>query len=1382
MKRILGLDLGTSSIGWAVVDQAQNENEKSQIIKMGVRIVPLDSQEKNDFEKGKSITTTAERTRRHGMRINLQRYKQRREHLIHVLKREGFITDETLLYENGNYSTFETYRYRAMAATEEITLEQLARVFLMINKKRGYKSNRKTDKKDEGQLIDGMSVARKLYDEHITPGQLVYENFKNGGRYIPAFYQSDLKSEFESIWNFQAQFYPEILDDELKTKVFGRKKKDTANIFYAAKHISIAENKDRKTRLQVAYRWRSEAVNHQLPIEQVAAVLCDINGNISNSSGYLGKISDHSKELYFQKLTVGQYLMQQLEKDPHYSLKNRVFYRQDYLNEFETIWEVQRPFHPELTDELKEELRDTIIFYQRKLKSKKGLISYCELEGKEITVTVNGKPKKVMTGPRVCPKSSPLFQEFKIWQELNNLLIEKKRVKSSSEDGKLELTREQRQLLHDELSVNNELSKNEVLKLLGLNPKDYSINYKSLAGNSTQVQLLAAYKQILEWSGHDVDQFDKLSYANKMQFITQVFKALGANTDYLQFNPEQLDNYLDQPAYRLWHLLYSYETDNSETGDAKLKEHLKALTGLSDEYVAALASVQFEQDYGSLSAKAIKRIMPHMLSGKVYSDACEAVGYRHSAQSLSREEMDTRPLESFLEDLPKNSLRNPVVEKILNQMIHVVNAAMEEYGVERDGNKRFDEIHVEMARSLKQTKKQREDTLDFNEKRTKENDAIMKVLRDDFKIAHPSRNDIIRYRLYMELKDNGFHTLYSDTYIQREDLFSNKFEIEHIIPRAKLFDDSQSNKTLETHEANVEKGKRTAMDYVLDKYGEIEAEQYRQRVAFLFDGKKGINKKYKYLLMTEDEIPVDFLNRDLANTQYIARKAMEILKQVSRSVIPTIGAITARLREDWQLVDMMKELNKPKYKELGRVVEYSTRDGRKDYYIKDWTKRNDHRHHAMDALTVAFTRWEHIQYLNNVNAYQDEDGLQPNAWALQNKLKKDGHFLPPMPLDQLRASALEHMRGILVSIKAKNKVATRHVNRISGSDVRQVTMTPRTQLHKETIYGARQRYKTVVRKVDGKFDAATIALVARKDYRDALMRRLDECGGNAKKAFTDKNSLSKTPLYADAMHTRTVPENVKLVWLETYYVMRTAINPTIKIEKVVDKRVQAILQKRLEEFGNDANRAFSNLEDNPIWLNKENGIAIKRVTIQANLVGPIPLHNKVNRDGSAMTDDAGNTLPVDYVNTSNNHHIAIYEDLDGNWHEKIVSYFEAIARINNEMPIVDKHFNESEGWRFKFTMKQNEYFVFPDEKNDFLPSEIDLMDEKNYSIIAPHLFRVQKLSAKNYVFRHQFESSVTAGKSLPGIAFMSIRTEKNLKGVVKVRINHIGKIVHVGEY
>ena len=143
MKRILGLDLGTNSIGWALVEEAENKEENSSIVKLGVRVNPLTVDEQQNFEKGKSITTNADRTLKRSMRRNLQRYKLRRENLIEVLKDNNIITDDSILYENGNRSTFETLRLRAKSVIEEISLSEFARVLLMINKKRGYKSSRK---------------------------------------------------------------------------------------------------------------------------------------------------------------------------------------------------------------------------------------------------------------------------------------------------------------------------------------------------------------------------------------------------------------------------------------------------------------------------------------------------------------------------------------------------------------------------------------------------------------------------------------------------------------------------------------------------------------------------------------------------------------------------------------------------------------------------------------------------------------------------------------------------------------------------------------------------------------------------------------------------------------------------------------------------------------------------------------------------------------------------------------------------------------------------------------------------------------------------------------------------------------------------------------
>mgnify|MGYP003308970171 CR=1 FL=1 len=96
MKKILGLDLGVGSIGWALVNEAEQADEKSSIIKLGVRVNPLTVDEQTNFEKGKPITTTAVRTLKRSMRRNLQRFKLRRDNLIEILKEYKVINQNVL--------------------------------------------------------------------------------------------------------------------------------------------------------------------------------------------------------------------------------------------------------------------------------------------------------------------------------------------------------------------------------------------------------------------------------------------------------------------------------------------------------------------------------------------------------------------------------------------------------------------------------------------------------------------------------------------------------------------------------------------------------------------------------------------------------------------------------------------------------------------------------------------------------------------------------------------------------------------------------------------------------------------------------------------------------------------------------------------------------------------------------------------------------------------------------------------------------------------------------------------------------------------------------------------------------------------------------------
>ena len=632
MKKILGLDLGCNSIGWALVNEAENTEEISSIIKLGVRVNPLTVDEMQNFEKGKSITTNADRTLKRSMRRNLQRYKLRRDTLIEVLKEHGFITDSTLLSEHGNKTTFETYRLRAKAAVEEISLEKFARVLLMINKKRGYKSSRKAKGSEDGVLIDGMDVARKLYEEGLTPGELCLQILEAGKKNLPDFYRSDLQNEFDRIWNFQKQFNPELFCDAVKEEVRGKNRSQTwailAKFFVWSEKESVWNEKEARTEERVKeyklvglkrdtkgnelklenYRWRVQALSEQLNPEIVAIVLQEINGQISASSGYLGAISDRSKQLYFNRQTVGQYLMSELEKDPNVSLRNRVFYRQDYLDEFDRIWEKQAEFHEELTVELKKEIRDIIIFYQRRLKSQKGLISFCEFEKREVVVEEDGRKKNKTVGCRVIPRSHPLFQEFKIWQTLNDIEVfawdkqskRKKADKSSilfdnSEDallveGKRFLYQEEKELLAKELFVKESMKKAEVLKLLFENYQELDLNFKQIDGNHTGFALFSAYSKMIEKYGEPVDF--KKSADEIIEKLETIFTNLGWNTELLSIDLSKEDKELERQSYfRLWHLLYSFEGDNTPTGNGKLLEKIMQLCDVEKEYAVELANV-----------------------------------------------------------------------------------------------------------------------------------------------------------------------------------------------------------------------------------------------------------------------------------------------------------------------------------------------------------------------------------------------------------------------------------------------------------------------------------------------------------------------------------------------------------------------------------------------------------------------------------------------------------------------------------------------------------------------------------------------------------------------------------------------------------------------
>ena len=188
-------------------------------------------------------------------------------------------------------------------------------------------------------MIDTIDVAERLYNDNLTPGQLSLMLLEEGKKYLPEFYRSDLQDEFNKIWNFQKQFYPELLVEQLFSELKGKNRSQTGAICLKLFNIDGIKRQTKGFDLKLEnYRWRSNALKEKVDLEVLTIIFQELNSQINNASGYLGDISDRSKVLYLNNQTVGQYQMSELERNPHNSLKNQVFYRQDYINEFNKIW------------------------------------------------------------------------------------------------------------------------------------------------------------------------------------------------------------------------------------------------------------------------------------------------------------------------------------------------------------------------------------------------------------------------------------------------------------------------------------------------------------------------------------------------------------------------------------------------------------------------------------------------------------------------------------------------------------------------------------------------------------------------------------------------------------------------------------------------------------------------------------------------------------------------------------------------------------------------------------------------------------------------------------------------------------------------------------
>ena len=858
MKKILGLDLGTNSIGWAVVNaetetrMVENEyqsGEKTYLKPIGIssagsRIIPMSADILGDFDKGNSISQTADRTKSRMARRIRERNLLRRERLLRVLKKIGFFPEHfaNQINEYGKFLNYDEpklawkknpegkneflfqqsfnemledfkknqpelvpvkengeqrkvpydwtiYYLRKKALTQKISKEELAWILLQFNQKRGYYQLRgEEDEDDNSKLVEYLEQeVVRVEATNEKKGEDIWYNvyLKNGMIYrrtsrIPLDWEGKVK-EF-------------IVTTDLEKDGTPKKDKD-GNI----KRSFRAPKEDDWTLLKKKTEY-----------------------DIDNS---------HK--------TVGCYIYDALLQNPNQKIIGklvRTVERKYYKDEIKEILDVQKDLIPELKDEnlykaCIEELYSNndahrnnmakpdfanlfindILFYQRPLKSKKSLISDCPYES-HFDKDGNEHPIKCIA------KSNPLFQEFRLWQFVQNLRIYQREKEIDNK-------------LFTDVDVTNEKLKTE---------DDYIKLFEWLNDRTSikQDTLLNSYFKIKKEKGKDLYPY-RWNYVEEKEYPcnetrAEILKGLDKCSiphDFLTKEREMM----------LWHILYSVE-DKIEISKA-LKKYAEK-NDLPESFVEVFGKIKpFAKEYGSYSEKAIKKLLPLMRVGKYWSIdafdvktkeriekiitgeydeniknrvrekainltdethfkglpvwlACYIVYDRHSEAKDIDKWDKPEDIDNYLKNFKQHSLRNPIVEQVVTETLRTVRDIWKQEG-------QIDEIHIELGREMKNPADKRkrmtenilqnentnlrikamllefmnpemgienvrpyspsqqdilriyeENALDNLKKEDPEFDFINKIS----KTAQPSKSDIVRYKLWLEQKYRSPYT------------------------------------------------------------------------------------------------------------------------------------------------------------------------------------------------------------------------------------------------------------------------------------------------------------------------------------------------------------------------------------------------------------------------------------------------------------------------------------------------------------------------------------------------------------------------------------------------------------------------------------------------
>ncbi len=1265
-----------------------------------------------NFSVGNSVSQTAERTAFRSVRRLRERHLLRRERLLRILHLMGFLPDHydsSIGWDKADHRTFAKFKssiepkvawrndatgnwtfifedafqemlsdfvreqselvaggkkipydwtiyyLRKKALEKPISKEELAWIILNFNQKRGYYQLRGEDEEQESnKMVDycELKVVEVQAEEPQKGKEDIWYNIilENGWVYR--------RSSRVPLLDWTGKMKEFIVTMELNPD--GTPKKDKEG------------NEKRSFRAPAEGDWMLLKKRTETNIEK-------------------------------SRKTVGCYIYDTLLQSPEQKIKGkliRTIERKFYKKELFKILQKQAGFHPEFQDKniykacieelypqnenrrlnlangtLAQLILEDILFFQRPLKSKKSLVSNCRFEYR--TFVKDGQKQIV---PLKCiVKSNPLFQEYRLWQFIQDLRIYQR---EKEVDGKLRTdvdvtseflsTEDEFVELFDWLYTRKEISQKVLLKyLVKKKPELYRWNYvedKNYPCNETRAL-------ILERLGKCNIPVDFLTKENEMS---------------------------------LWHILYSVH----DLGE--LTQALKSFGskhGLNEAFVDIFRKFPpFKNEYGSYSEKAIKKLLPLMRMGKYWSReaidpqtlqrieklltgeydenirdrvrekaihltdissfkglpvwlASYIVYDRHAETGEIKHWKTPQDIEHYLNtEFKQYSLRNPIVEQVLTEALRTVKDIWQQYGD-------FAEIHVELGREVKNSAEKRarmtrqiianEDTnlrlkallMELQNDPAIENVRpyspsqldILKIyeegaliseteLPDDIakisKKNQPTPSELVRYKLWLEQK---YRSPYTGEIIPLSKLFTPAYEIEHVIPQSRYFDNSLSNKVICESEINKLKDNALGYEFIREHEGEIVQSNFgkKLRVFTVSEYEQFVKKNYsqsrekmKKLLL--DDIPDSFIRRQLNDTRYISREVRTLLsnivreekeqESISKNVISCSGKVTDQLKKDWGLNDVWNKIIMPRFVRLNQMTESSKFGEWKNGHFQVQMplelqkgfnkKRIDHRHHAMDALVIACATRNHINYLSNESALKDARVSRYDLkHLLCEKSKPDANgnysWLFRKPWETFTQDTYEALKGVIVSFKKNVRIINKTTNYYQAYDQGKKVMKKQEQgdswairksLHKASVFGkvALRRQKEVRLGVA----LENWKMLVDKELKEKVKQLITQYGKEDAKLFSkyfkdrenkfNGKDISKVSIYYWDTENAAIRKPLDASFTEK------------EIKTITDTGIQQILLNHLQAKGGQSDIAFSpegleEMNKNLALLNKGKG-------------------------------------------------------------------------------------------------------------------------------------------------------------------------------------------------